>query len=130
MQHAGAVLQAAIFKTIEADADLLVRFSISGAEDMAPQFSYDGMQSQWRDRAAGVTAHNVAFSVWGPQAGFADADALCRRLIRRLPTMRLPAPIALMVFELQDMDSGFDAASRQWRQRLVFRVLTALEEVT
>jgi len=124
MQKAGAVLQAAIFKTIEEDADLLAQFAMNGAQNMSPQFSYDGMQSEWRDRASGVTAHNVGFSVWGPQAGFADADALCRRLIRVLVALSLPAPTDLMAFELQDMDSGFDGASRQWRQRLVFRVVT------
>ncbi len=124
MRKASAALQAAIFHKLETDASLSAQFSMSGAADLSPQFSYDGMASLWRDKAARLARHEIGFSIWGVQAGFADAQNLGERLTQAMLDIELSVPHQLVEMSLQDISSGFDSGSRLWRQRLGFLALT------
>ncbi len=129
MREAGAALQAAIFKKLEDEAGLADKFSMTGMADISPQFSYDGMASLWRDKAVHLARHEIGFSVWGAQAGFADAQDLGEKLVQTMLALDLLPPHRLIEMSLQDVSSGFDNSSRLWRQRLGFLALTGRTEL-
>lgn len=125
MQAVGADLQAVIFQALDREAELAARFSMLADGTASPQFSYDGMESQWHDRTVGLVSHQIGFSIWGPQAGFADGDDLAAQLIDALSGLSIAPPHQLVRLRLQTSASGFDGTARLWRQRLTFSALTA-----
>lgn len=123
MRQEGAILQLALFEHLQANDRLIKRYAPIAEADVSPQFSYDGMRSQWFDRALSLTRHLLEFSVWHAQAAFADGDNVSALLIDTVQELSLAAPNELMQIRLQAIETGFDASSRLWRQQLEFDAL-------
>lgn len=122
MQEISAIVQRAVFTALEND-NLLLTGLHARADENLPQLSFDGMTSQWRDRASLLVSHRVQFSVWGHLAGFADMETLSRRLSKQMETVE-PAPLFLLRARLLVLESGLDAANRLWRQSVSFEIVT------
>ena len=127
MKHAGYLVQRALFETIESHSQLLDKFTMFAGGAAAAQFSYDGMRSSWRDRASALVEHRIGFSVWAPQAGFGDADALAEQIGDCLEGLELRAPMRLLQLRLVLVEGGLDRPSRSWRQQLSYEILTQNE---
>lgn len=120
MNRAGAVLQLALFEMVQADADLLGHYAPLAEAEISPQFSYDGMRSQWLDRGLGISRHAIEYSVWTVQAAFAQGDDITGRLIKAMPMIALAPPFQIEQMRLQAIATGFDGPNRLWRQQLEF----------
>ena len=129
MNEAAQILQQSLFQAIEADETLLSVFALYGGDASGPQFSYDGMVSNWRDRPAEVSTHLVGFSVWTQQAGLADGYRLLSQLDTLLARLVLPPPYRLHQSLMQNLDSGPDSATRQWRQQINHQLVVHKERL-
>lgn len=123
MNKAGAVLQLALFALVQNDDGLVARYAPLAEADMSPQFSYDGMRSQWLDRSVMLSRHAIEFSVWNMQAAFAEGDDIAGTLIRTMSRLAVAAPFQMVHMRLQAIETGFDGGSRLWRQQLEFEAL-------
>lgn len=126
MQDVSAIVQRAVFATLEVD-DLLLTGLSARADENLPQLSFDGMTSQWRDRELALVSHQVQFSVWGHLAGFADMEALTKRLVVRLAAIDT-LPLKRISARLQSLESRLDTPNRLWRQTVRFNIVTEGEE--
>lgn len=124
MQAGSHHVTQAVFAALQADARLADRFSLYAAARDLPVFSFDGMRSQWRDRALGLVAHRPIFSLWAEEAGLSETDALAVRLAEAVAQLVLPAPLHLVHARLLQVDSDRDRDTRLWQQRLTYEVLT------
>lgn len=122
MQDVSAIVQRAVFATLEVD-DLLLTGLSARADENLPQLSFDGMTSQWRDRELALVSHQVQFSVWGHLAGFADMEALTKRLVVRLAAIDT-LPLKRISARLQSLESRLDTPNRLWRQTVRFNIVT------
>lgn len=124
MQDASAIVQKAVFATLEADNLLLGGLGGEPRDtSVLPQLSFDGMTSRWRDRPLGLVGHRVQFSNWGHLAGFADMQSLSQRLVRRLEQVEV-APLHLVRARLLEMESRLNTTNRLWRQQVSFEIVT------
>ena len=122
MQNVSAIVQHAVFATLEAD-DLLLTGLNARADENLPQLSFDGMTSQWRDRELRLVIHEVQFSVWGHLAGFADMEALGKRLLIRLQATDI-APLKAVRMQVARLESRLNTSNRLWRQSVRFDILS------
>jgi len=123
MNKAGAVLQLALFGLVQADDGLVARYAPLVETDISPQFSYDGMRSQWLDRSLALSRHAIEFSVWNMQAAFAEGDDIAGALVRAMSRLALAEPFQMEQMRLQAIETGFDGSNRLWRQQLEFEAL-------
>lgn len=122
IQHISALVQRAVFATLETD-DLLLTGLNARADENLPQLSFDGMTSQWRARELALVSHQVQFSIWGHLAGFADMEALGLRLLVRLEATDT-APLKSVRAQVARLESRLDTGNRLWRQTVRFDILT------
>ncbi len=125
MIDSGNAVQQALFRHLEANPDLIKFFRPRLIEGQGwPQFSFDGLLSQWRHQPIGLVLHQADFSIWADTQAYADAGDLFETLAAHLLDNFEVEGLEIIQTRLTDVISQIDATSQLWQTRFSFEVLT------
>ena len=129
MIAAGNAVQLALFAHLEGDADLIKFFRPRLIEGQDwPQFSFDGMISEWRHEPLGLVRHQAEFSIWADLQAIADTQDLSDRLSARLSEGFAVEGFEVIYTHMGAVTASPEAGSQLWRSRVSFEILTQDQE--
>jgi len=129
MIAAGNAVQMALFAHLEGDADLIKFFRPRLIEGQDwPQFSFDGMISEWRHEPLGLVRHQAEFSIWADLHAISDTQDLSDRLTARLSEGFAVDRFDVIYTHVGALTASAEAGSQLWRARVNFELLTQDQE--